>query len=92
MRIGNSALTILPATTSICTRRTGRSFSWACCRRPNVALPTGTLIQAQDGFRSDFGFFAENYGSMKTRVLRLKLIRLGPSNLGHALVITCPTC
>jgi 3-phenylpropionate/cinnamic acid dioxygenase small subunit len=25
-----------------------------------------------DGFRGDFGFFAENYGSMKTRVLRLK--------------------
>jgi 3-phenylpropionate/cinnamic acid dioxygenase small subunit len=25
-----------------------------------------------DGFRGDFGFFAEDYGSMKTRVLRLK--------------------
>lgn len=25
-----------------------------------------------DGFRNDFGFFAEDYASMKTRVLRLK--------------------
>ena len=25
-----------------------------------------------DGFRDDFGFFADDYGSMKTRVLRLK--------------------
>lgn len=37
-------------------------------------MPTRQSVYQKDGdgFRKDFDFFAENYGSMKTRVLRLK--------------------